>query len=345
MRLGAPEQLTERQQAILKMMVSEYIAQATPVGSKTLAQKYGLDVSAATVRNDMAVLEQAGYISHPHPSAGRIPSDKGYRYYVEALVDEAELPGDAQEAILRRFDQADVDLGLWVGLAAAMIPQVAQYAAVATMPYTPKSRLKHVELVALQDKLVMLILLLHQGVLKQQIVTLPQPATEETLRQVGHRLTDLFRELSADEMGNKQALLSVNEEYIRQQVLKIMRHVDAGSHLGVHLEGIPYILKLPEFARSEKLHMVLLALQDNEVLESLIPIAPASGEVRVLIGQENEWPPLRECSLVLSRYGVPDKVSGVLGVVGPTRMWYGRAISTVRYLTYLLNDLVIHAYC
>jgi len=345
MKLDTQEQLTERQRTILRMIVGEYVAQAAPVGSKTLAQKYGLDFSAATVRNDMMVLEQAGYVYHPHPSAGRIPSDKGYRYYIESLMEDTDLPDEAKRHISDQFQQAGLDMALWVQLAAAMAARVARYVAMVTMPAAPKSKLKHIELVPVQDKMFMLIVLLHEGILKQQIVNLADAVPEEDLRTMAHRLTDIFRGLSAEDITGTKAALTAVEAQVTQNVVKIMRQVDVGGYLDLHMEGIAHILRQPEFARGDKVGVVLEAIQDNDVIGSLMPVALATKDVQVFIGQENEWPPLRECSLVLCRYGVEGEVYGMLGLLGPTRMEYGRAISAVRYLSGALNNFVRQVYC
>jgi len=169
------QELAPRREAILGIVVREYIATATPVGSRTIAQRYGLGVSPATIRNEMAHLEEAGYLTHPHTSAGRVPTVKGYRYFVERLMEEVELPLAEQRMIRHQFHQAGMGLEEWMRLSAAVLAHTARAAALVTAPRAPLCRFKHLELISLRDPLVLLILVLQDGTVKQQMLTAAQP--------------------------------------------------------------------------------------------------------------------------------------------------------------------------
>lgn len=326
------------------MIVREYVSSASPVGSEALAQRYRLGLSPATVRNEMSELERAGYIAHPHTSAGRVPTDKGYRYFVSRLMAEFELPAEEERTIRHQFHQVELELDQWIHLAASVLARAAHNVAVVTMPSTPQCRLRHVELLALQDQLVLLLVVLQEGRLRQQIVTLPAAVDPDDLSKVAHRLTALFGGLSVSAIDLKVTgdlvVLSPVENPIVEQLLKLMRQVDAGSAQNAHYDGLLQLLSQPEFTRSEKVRTLVAALEQRDSWLSTLPPAGPNGEVWLAIGEENPWTMLRDCSLVLARYGAEGSATGVLGIIGPTRMPYWRAIATVRCLSVVMGDLM-----
>jgi len=332
--------LTERRSRILRLIVEEYVELAAPVGSESIAHKHRLPISPATVRNEMARLEEEGYISHPHTSAGRVPADKGYRYYIEDLMQEQDLTQDEKETIRHQFHQAGHDLEQWVHLAAAVLAQAVRNMAVVTTPRSPDCRFRHLELVSLHDLVALLILVLQDGRLLQEALTLSKALSQDELTVTAHRLTDLYKGLTASQVQGKAAELSDLESQITAEVHALMMAEDEGRHDEACLEGVPLVLGQPEFSRTEKL-LDLLAVLDEYSLTRVLPLRSLAGEgVTVLIGRENREDALRECSLLVTRYGVPGALSGALAVVGPTRMRYPRTISTVRYLSTLMSELV-----
>jgi len=332
--------LTERRSRILRLVIEEYVDSAVPVGSEAIVRKYRLPVSSATIRNEMARLEEDGYVTHPHTSAGRVPSDKGYRYYIEDLMEERELTQEEKETIRHQFHQAGRDLEQWVHLAAAVLAQAVRNMAVVTTPRSPHCRLKHLELVSLHDLVVLVIVVLQDGRLLQQVLTLSEARRQDGLTVTGHRLTDLYKGLTASQLQRKPAELSALESEVRDEVNALMTSEDEGRYDQACLEGVSLVLGQPEFSRSEKM-LGLLAVLDEYSLTRVLPLRSLAGEgVTVLIGGENREDALRECSLLVTRYGVPGSLSGALAVLGPTRMRYPRTISTVRYLGTLMSELV-----
>ena len=332
--------LTERRSRILGLVIEEYVDSAVPVGSEAIVRKYRLPVSSATIRNEMARLEEDGYVTHPHTSAGRVPSDKGYRYYIEDLMEERELTQEEKETIRHQFHQAGRDLEQWVHLAAAVLAQAVRNMAVVTTPRSPHCRLKHLELVSLHDLVVLVIVVLQDGRLLQQVLTLSEARHQDELTATGHRLTDLYKGLTASELQRKPAGLSALELEVRDEVNALMTSEDEGRYDQACLEGVPLVLGQPEFSRSEKM-LGLLAVLDEYSLTRMLPLRSLAGEgVTVLIGGENREDALQECSLLVTSYGVPGALSGALAVLGPTRMRYPRTISTVRYLGTLMSELV-----
>jgi heat-inducible transcriptional repressor len=332
--------LAERRSRILRLIVEEYVESAMPVGSETMVRKYRLPVSSATIRNEMAKLEEEGYITHPHTSAGRVPSDKGYRYYIESLMEEQDLTQEERETIRHQFHQAGRELEEWVRLAAAVLAQAVRNMAVVTTPRSPHCRLKHLELVSLRDLAVLLVLVLQDGRLMQQVLTLSKALSQDELTAAAHRLTDLYKGLTASQAQSKAVELSTLESQVMDEVRALMTAEDEGRYDEAFLEGVPLVLGQPEFSRTEKM-LDLLAVLDEYSLTRMLPLRSLAGEgVTVVIGRENQEDALRECSLLVTRYGVPGALSGALAVLGPTRMRYPRTISTVRYLGALMSDLV-----
>ncbi len=333
------EPLTERQEAILGLIVSEYIASAVPVASSAIVRKYSLRVSPATIRNAMFRLEQGGFVFQPHTSAGRVPSDRGYRYFVDCLLEDTDLEQPAKENIRERVERVGLSVEEAVRLSAYVLAQVAGNATVVSMPSAPQCKVKHIELIQVQEETVLLVVLLLGGTLKQQVVTLTQKVPEAELSSLSHRLTDLFRGLSTSHLARKHRNLEGIEAEVRDLVLKLMQQVDVASFSEFYYEGMPQILNQPEFSRAEKLRCVLETLHGQAARE--IALAAASREgVHVKIGTENEWPGMQECSIVFARYGDASEAVGLVGTVGPTRMDYGRAISSVRFVGRVLGQLV-----
>ena len=341
--------LTERQARILELVIREYVENAAPVGSQYISRKHEIGASPATIRNEMAELEELGYLSHPHTSSGRVPTDKGYRYYVEWLMREEELPWEAQQTIRHQFHQVERGHEAWVHLAASILAQAVQNAAVVTPPRTDACRIKHLELVILHDQTTLLVLVLDQARLKQELLTLEDPVTQDELSVMAGKLNHLFAGCSAREVAAKQVELTRAERQVVGAVETILRSVDEGGADEAYLEGLRHVLGQPEFADNERA-LSLLELLDERTLIRTIPLHSLASEgVTVIIGADNPrlaraGEAIRACSVIVTSYGGPDTASGALAVLGPTRMRYPRTISTVRYLSALMSELVSKYY-
>jgi heat-inducible transcriptional repressor len=332
------DDLTPRQQLILGLVIREYIATAQPVGSKTI-QEYGLGVSSATIRNEMAVLEEHGHLAQPHTSAGRVPTERGYRYFVERLMRESHLPLDEQRTIRHQFHQVGVDLEQWMRLAASVLARTSQSAAVVTSLKTDQCRLRHLELISIRENLIMLLVVLEGGIVQQQVLSLDEAMGQETLTQIANRLNDMCVGGSVQRVRNCLRQVGAFEQQLLKVVMQIMKRVDDEAGLHLYRDGLLNILHQPEFAVPESARNVVHLFEDRTLLEDLLTEMLEVGGVQVIIGGEGRWTELRECSLVVSPYGVTGEATGALGVMGPMRMPYSRAISTVRYVAGLLSDL------
>ncbi len=340
------EELTPRQQTILGLVVREYVKSPNPVSSRALVENYGLQVSTATVRNEMARLEELGYLTHPHTSAGRIPTPKGYHHFVERLLGEVELPVHEQRTIAHQFYQARQDFSQWMPLAASVLAHTAQGAALVTAPLATEVRYKHLQLISTQGRAVLLVLVLRGGMVKQQMLSLPEPLDQQVLDEASDRLNQHFNGLTADEIGGHVADLPAFESQVADLVTDLMRRAERHTTGEIYRDGLSRVLQQPEFSEQEHAQGLIRVMEERSFLEAVLAdaLSPEVGSVRVLIGGEGRWDELRACSLVLGRYGVSGFATGALGVVGPTRMLYGRAISVVRFVSDLLSDLVYDMY-
>jgi heat-inducible transcriptional repressor len=332
--------LTERRARLLSLIISEYVDSALPVGSDAIVRRFDLPFSSATIRNEMARLEDEGYISHPHTSAGRVPSDKGYRYYVEALMQERDLSTTAKQTIRHQFHQAGREEDEWVHLAAAVLARAVENAAVVTLPRTPESRLKRVELVSIQETSALLVVVMQQARVKQQVLIFPEPVEQEQLTQISNHLNQAFGGHAAAEIGRSQVQLTQLEWHVANAVRDVLASADAGGFDEAALDGVRNVLQKPEFATSEKM-LNLLDVLEHRNLPKFIPIGEAADEgVTVMIGAENEQDAMHDYSVVISRYGSPGGINGAMAVLGPTRMHYPRTISTVRFLSELMSEML-----
>ncbi|MCS6909769.1 MAG: heat-inducible transcriptional repressor HrcA [Anaerolineales bacterium] len=340
------ESLTDRQQLILSLVVREYTDTATPVSSRALVEKYGLDVSTATVRNDLAALTEMGYLRQPHTSAGREPTEMGYRYFVQRLIGETELPIAEQNTISHQFYQARGDIEQWMRLAASVLAQHGRGASLVTAPRQERARFKHLELISTHGRLVLLVLVLSGGEVRQQMLTLAEPVSQEKLSAMAQRITALCVGKDAEAVLAQAAGAPTFEQEFIRLVAEMLRKSEEISAREVVRDGVANVLAEPEFASSETARQALRVLEERTYLEQLLSkaVAPSVGGVQVVIGGDNAWQELREFSMVLARYGVPGYATGALGVFGPQRMPYGRAISTVRFVAGLMSNLIYEIY-
>lgn len=332
--------LTPRREAVLKIIVGEYITTAVPVASDAIFRNYQLGVSPATIRNDMAYLEGDGYIVRPHTSAGSVPTDKGYRHYVESLAKEIELPMAEQYRIRKLFREVEEEFDRWLKLAAAIVARLVRNAALVTFPKPRQCRFKHLELVALHDFVALMILVLSEAILKRQLLSFDKAMNQEQLTGFANKLNAAYSGLSRSEISAKKLEMSSEEEQVMEAVLDMMVTEDEIEYDQPYLDGLRLMLGQPEFAEKDRMLSIMELMETKEWLSSAFPRWSGDVGVRVVIGEENRDDTLRDLSLVFSRYGVPDQVGGAIGVIGPTRMDYRQAISTVSYMSEILSDLV-----
>jgi len=346
-----PGPLEARSAAILRAIIEEYVATAQPVGSVALVEKYALSVSPATVRNVMAELETAELLGHPHTSAGRVPTERGYRLYVETIADTVTLAPVEQLMIRHQFGQVEFASEQWFRLAAATLASATHSAAIATPAKSRACRLRRIDIVATSERTASLLVVMADGPVKQVLLTLDREHDQVDLDAMAHKLDRLLVGRSTREVDLLLAELQTgpqSDDAILVQAVertaRLMHESDAAAVEEVFSEGLLNVMEEPEFERSERLRRVFNVLQDRAYLGGLVERLSTADDVRVFIGSENEHAEMSEVSLVVASYGRNDRAVGVVGVIGPTRMAYPHAISTVRYVRGLMNELVDHLY-
>ncbi len=344
--------LDHRSQAILRAVIEEYVSTAIPVGSLALVERYGLGVSSATVRSILAELEAAGLLSHPHTSAGRVPTDQGYRFYVESIGDTVPLPAVEQLMIRHQFGQVEFASEHWFRLAATTLASITRSAGLATPAKPRDAHVRRVDLVSINGRLASLILVLREGAIKQALVTLTESDTvdQPTLDAVAGILNERLAGQTAKGAEAVLARLRRDDRVqalaarVGERIVRIVRDYDAEAIEEVFSDGLLNVMDAPEFAQSDKLRRVFSALENRAYLGALLGDVSEAGRIRVIIGHENLPLEMQDVSLVLAPYGRPGRAVGVVGVLGPTRMGYSQAIGTVRFVSGLMNELVDHLY-
>jgi heat-inducible transcriptional repressor len=341
-----------RSQAILRAVIEEYVTTASPVGSQALVERYGLGVSSATVRSILAELEMAGLLSHPHTSAGRMPTDAGYRFYVESIAETVPLPAVEQLMIRHQFGQVEFASEHWFRLAATTLAGLTRSAGLATPAKPRAAHIRRVDLVAVNERLASLILVLREGAIKQAVVPLDEAdaVDQATLNRVAEILNDRLTDATATQaaailaqLGDEGQLERVARR-VGERIVRVVRDYDAAAVEEVFSDGLLNVMEAPEFAQSDKLRQVFSALENRAYLGQLVGDVAGSGRIHVFIGAENTPLEMHDVSLVLAPYGRAGRAIGVVGVLGPTRMSYPQAIGTVRFVSGLMNELVDHLY-
>jgi len=336
--------LTERQRFLLSLVIHEYVRSAIPVGSKHVVDEFNLDMSSATVRNEMAALTEMGYLRQPHLSAGRVPTEDGYRLFVSTIVQETDLPDSTRRTISHQFYQMRQDVEGWTRLAASVLAHQSRAASLVTAPHPEESRFKHIELIAGRGRQVLMVLVLMGGEILQRFITLDEPVTQEQLSRVADRFNNLYTGRKIEEISSDPMSLNPLEQEFCKFVLDEMGSAESMISGDVVLDGLTNVLAEPEFSSPGEARRALRVLEEkpllNEILSQTVLHGPSQGGVQVLIGGEGIYDALSQVSIVLARYGTPGLATGTLGVLGPMRMPYGRTISIVRFLSSLLSDLV-----
>ena len=331
----------ERRETVLRVIVEDYITGAVPVASKAIVERYGLKVSPATVRNDTAYLEQEGYIIHPHHSAGSIPTDKAYRYYVELIGEDIDFPPVEEYLTSYILNEAKEGLEQWLKTVAALLAGLVRNLVVITSPKPVRCRFKHLDLVSLHDFMALLIVVLYEARIKRQVLSFQRKVSQDELTRLANKLTLGYAGMTSSEILAKKEGLSSEERQISECLTEVITAEDKLEYGEPHLEGLRLLLSQPEFTSSPSMLRILEVLEKEDWLRNILCQEFKRGEVKVVIGEENPEPALHHLSLITSQYGQPDRASGIVGVIGPKRMDYAKTISSLNCLSALLSDAAV----
>jgi len=341
-------ELSERQEQILKTVVESYIVSAHPVGSHAIVSSSGLRVSSATVRNEVAVLEEMGYVRQLHTSGGRVPTNLGYRYYVERLMEPGRLSSADAITIRHQFHQAHSEIQEWLKLAATIMAHRVHNVGLVTAPRSVEIRLRHLEAISIQSTVALLIVVLQDGTVLQEMMTLSEPGSQEELSALANRLNHELRGMTAAQVETRTAGFPSADAAVASMVSQLLRRAEE-QHTQVYHAGLADMIQQPEFltprpgeslnATNARLREMVAFLHQGFAVERLLSGLPNIAEVHIVIGGDAAEG-LQDYSFVLGRYGDASEGAGYLGIVGPTRMEYPRAVAIVRYMRGLMTDLM-----
>lgn len=339
----ASDRLDERKRKILRAVTDDYISSAEPVGSRTIARKYDLGLSPATIRNEMADLEEEGYLQQPHTSAGRIPSDRGYRYYVNSLLSQRSLtPGDYLE-IHTELERRRLGMEELLQQAGKLLAQMSNFPAMVSTPHQQKVSFRHIQLVPLNEKNVMVLVVTDTGMVESQLLPTEIEWTYDELDRITKWINQQLRGVSFEELTGKlwteiRTDLMMQDNCFHQALSSLLNSL-ANSQLDrVYLDGAANILEQPEFREIERIRPLMGLFETEDLLLNLLK--PTENGVAIRIGRENKEEAIKECSVVTANYLIGNNAVGVVGIIGPTRMDYGKILSIVEYISKYLSKLL-----
>lgn len=333
--------LVERKLKILQAIINDFISTAQPVGSRTLAKKYDLGISSATIRNEMSDLEELGYLVSPHTSAGRIPSDLGYRLYVDSLMRKYELENKQKKVIRDLLLNKIVEIDDVIKNTSKILSQITNLTSMSLSPQFKSSKLKNIKLVQVDNNKVLLILVSNTGIIKNSILRMSN-ISQNVLNKVsnilqdklsGKTICDLDEEIK-DKIKSELIDYSSTIDTVIPKLRNCLMDIDESQ---IYLDGITNIFNLPEYTDINKAKKFISAIEKKDLMYELLR-NDTCDDIGIKIGNENEIDEVKDCSIITATYRLNGKIIGKVGVIGPTRMDYSRVVAVLRYLTNILSN-------
>ena len=336
--------LDERKKKILQAIINDYILTAEPVGSRTIAREYNLGVGPATIRNEMADLELLGFIEQLHTSSGRVPSEKGYRFYVDSLLAPMSVSEEDREMLTRWYQAKSLKMEEVFQETARMISHMTHNISLVSAPQLTGCKFKYLQFLPLDEQRVIAVIVTDTGYVDNKIMMIPEGATEEDLRRISESIN---RRLSGMSIGAiKRSIVEQardeiipNEKMVTSAIDTIMDVMTARQKEKVYLGGTTQMLQQPEFRNVDKIQTMLSVLEEESRLNDILQEGAEDGII-VKIGQENKCSDIHNCSVVQATYRIDGEVVGKVAVLGPTRMEYGRIIALLKFMHTHLGNLL-----
>ena len=338
--------LDGRKLSILKAIINDYIDTAEPIGSRTIARKHELGLSSATIRNEMADLEEMGYLEQPHASAGRVPSDKGYRIYVDRLLQLPQLDIDEIQAVTKALDVKINELGQLVRQASTIMSKVTKYTSVAITPEQDQSILKAVQVVPIETGKALVLVVTNTGIAKNTMIKISEKITPDTVIRVSNIVNEKLTGLTVEQINlplirDLEIQLGMSKELVLPILNGIADSIAKIDKSEVFLDGANNIFNYPEFRDIDKAKEFMDILEEKDVIHRLLKTASlkdTDAGLIIQIGRENDIPEINGCTLLTTTYSIGDKVIGSIGVIGPTRMEYSRVIASMNFIKKRMNE-------
>lgn len=336
-------ELDPRKELILKVVTDDYIESAEPVGSRTIARKYNLGLSPATIRNEMADLEESGYLKQPHVSAGRIPSQQGYRYYVDALMQQQSLKAEEQGLIRLYFEDRSCELDSILQQTVKVLSQLTRYPSLMIGPKLQPSVFKHVQLIPLSANDILVLIVTDTGIIENKVIAIDCPVTQADLDRVSYSLNKKLRgrpftSIKSSVLHELREEIKTEDSSFQQAVTLLLSTLDTQEKERIYLDGIINILDHPEFKQVEKFKLLMELMEEEERLYRLL--SSRHSGLRISIGAENQEEAAQECSIITANYEIGGRIVGTIGVLGPTRMDYAHVVSVVDFIAQNLSEFL-----
>ena len=335
-------ELTERKLKILQAIISDYVKTAEPVGSRTISKKYDLGISPATIRNEMADLEEMGYLTHPHTSAGRVPSDMAYRLYVNALMEKPELSKEEKLVISERLRSGVNEFEKTIEHAASVLSEITNLTSFALTPKKDEDALKFINLLPVDDNTIVLMIVAESGKISNTALNIKVPYSEENLQLLAKTMTYNYKGKTISEVLKNNIIENFETDLnamsgLAQDVMpNFMRTLEDMLNVNLYMEGLTNIFDIPEYNDLQMAKSFINMLSQKE--DFTRKLIEREDGVIVTIGEENADDIMNDCALITASYHVDGKLVGKIGVIGPTRMKYGEVTSIIEYLTDNLSD-------
>ncbi len=335
--------LGNRKRLILQAIIEDYVNTAEPVGSRTISKKYLTGTSPATIRNEMADLEDMGFIEQPHTSAGRIPSDKGYRLYVDNIMRQKLVNDTQRDMIKKEFLDTLGEIDRLVKHASKLLSQMTQYTSIVTAPQLRRTSIKQLQLIRIDNATVLAVIITDAGIVKNSVLRLMQDVSPDALIRITNMLNDRLAGLGIEDIEDfdleymlKNAL--GHEEIVEQVLPELIQTLVYSDTAEIYRDGVSNLLNLPEYSDIKKARNFLNTMEEKDLLFKVLN--EARGDVSVSIGSENKIDQFKDCSLITATYKINGKTIGSVGIIGPTRMEYSKAISIVECMTSNLSEML-----
>lgn len=336
--------LDERKTKILQAIIRNYLETGEPVGSRTISKYADLNLSSATIRNEMADLEELGYILQPHTSAGRIPSDKGYRFYVDCMMEEKEREVvEMKEVLVERQDKME----LLLKQVAKVLAQNTQYATMISAPQTHRNKLKFIQLSRVDYNQILAVIVVEGNVIKNNILHVTQELSDETLLKLNILLNTHLNGLSMEEINlgmiaamKQQA--GIHSDIISEVIDAVAEAIKADEDLEIYTSGANNIFRYPELADQQKASQLINAFEEKDALNELVHETLSDEKntgIQIYIGEEAPVSGMKDCSVVTATYELEEGMKGTIGIIGPKRMDYDKVVGTLKTMMHQLDDL------
>ncbi len=339
--------LDDRKMRVLYAIIDSYITTAEPIGSRTISKSFNLGVSSATIRNEMSDLEELGYLNKTHTSSGRVPSDKAYRLYVDSFIklDNETINKKQKMEIRNALERESKELDQLIQNSARLLSHITSYTALALSPQIKETRIKHVQLLPIDEYQILLILVNENGLVKNTVFKTEQAIPENQLNAITNMLNERLRNISFNQL-NKDSLKGMFNEFykykdeVERLIPIINKSVESMDSIDLYADGIGMLLNFPEYKDIDKVKSLMSFIEDKDQLMNILLMDSISRDINISIGQENIYAPLKECSIITATYKLEGETVGKIGIIGPTRMDYLRLIKTLRIFSDNISEII-----